>query len=175
RRVNPYGSAGWHGADIAVNRKRFRNAAKEKKTNPARRFGLARNSTSCKQRFNLRCKSHGSGDIRIIERLDPVRVTRKHQRTLVQVPDSEREHPPETVEHRFPHLGVQMKEDLCIGIGPKNASLSLEFASQCPVVVDFTIEYYDMLSIDALHRLGGPLRKVNNGKPSVGQANAFVR
>ena len=89
--------------------------------------------------------------LRVVERLDAEEVAGTEQLARIAVPDGEREHAAQTVEHAFAPRQIAREQDLGVGVGLELPTLRLELGSQIAVVVDLAVEH------DGEAALGGSL------------------
>ena len=89
--------------------------------------------------------------LRVVERLDAEEVAGTEQLARIAVPDGEREHAAQTVEHAFAPRQIAREQDLGVGVGLELPALRLELGSQIAVVVDLAVEH------DGEAALGGSL------------------
>ena len=89
--------------------------------------------------------------LRVIERLDAEEVAGAEQLARVAVPDGEREHAAQAVEHAFAPCQIAREQDFGVGVGLELPALRLELGAQIAVVVDLAVEH------DGEAPLGGSL------------------
>ena len=89
--------------------------------------------------------------LRVVERLDAEEIAGAEQLARIAVPDGEREHAAQAVEHAFAPCQVAGEQDLGVGVGLELPALRLKLGAQVAVVVDLAVEH------DGVAALGGCL------------------
>lgn len=81
----------------------------------------------------------------------PKKSRAQNQLATLLVPDGEREHAAQAVEHAFAPCQIAREQDFGVGVGLELPALRLELAAQIAVVVDLAVEH------DGEAPLGGSL------------------
>ena len=89
--------------------------------------------------------------LRVVERLDAEEIAGAEQLARIAVPDGEREHAAQAVEHAFAPCQIAREQDFGVGVGLELPALRLELGAQIAVVVDLAVEH------DGEAPLGGSL------------------
>src|SRR5262249_21651852 len=92
--VDVYERSGRKCAHFGICGEGLRHAAKQVEPDPSGGIGLSRNAAARHERLDLRSKAQCRPIIRIVQRLDPIWITRQHQLLLLAIPYTEREHAP---------------------------------------------------------------------------------
>jgi hypothetical protein len=109
----------------------------------------------------------------VVERLDAECVAGEEEGTLAVVPNSEREHPAQRVEHLRAAVGVQVQQNFRVALAAEGATLAFELASQFTIVVDLAVERDHVAPVGAVHRLRPARREVDDRQPPVSEADVL--
>ena len=78
------------------------------------------------------------------------------------------------MNHRLPAIGVEVQQDLGVGVGLEGIALGFELLAQLAVVVDFAVEGDAQAAIGSGHRLGTGGGEIDDGEAAVGEADALI-
>ena len=112
---------------------------------------LARVVRMLEDALDLGCEDEAAVLLRVVKRLDAEEVARTEQLARIAVPDGEREHAAQAVEHAFAPCQIAREQDLGVGVGLELPALRLKLGAQVAVVVDLAVEH------DGVAALGGCL------------------
>ena len=79
----------------------------------------------------------------VVERLDPVAVSREHEPPLARVPERDREHPPQPLGEAQPPLLVRVHQHLGVAVRAKAMTRAHELVRELLVVVDLAVLHDD--------------------------------
>lgn len=114
---------------------------------------LARDSRMLQQGLQFRTENQGPVVPVVVQRLYADVVARQEQALVFFVPDGEREHPVNFLQHVHAVLGVGVYQGFGIATCLKRMSERRQFLAQRGEIVDFTVEYDSDVSITAEHGL----------------------
>src|SRR5689334_19509776 len=106
--IDPNYASGGHRANRLIDREWLGDAPGQIEPSNTGRFLEPRYTTAGKQRLDLGGRAYRPAIIRVIERFNSVRISRKQHRVLARVPQRKREHPAEFMNHLFTEVFIQM-------------------------------------------------------------------
>ena len=151
--VDQLGVPGGQRTDFAIQRKRFGHAAPQVKTDDPRRFRIARDVTAGQQRLDLAGEPKGPAIVCGVQRFDAVGIARQEHRARRAVPQCKGEHAAQRVHHRLAVAGIEVKQDLGIGIAGEARAAGFELAAQLRIIVNLAVERHPVAAIGTGHRL----------------------
>ncbi len=167
-------TAGGHGANRPVHRERLRHAAAQKETGDSRGIARRRYRAAREQGLDLRRDAHRRAVVRVVQRLDPVRIAREEHRSRALVPDAEREHSAKLRQHRRSVAAIKAQQHFRIGRRLELLACRGELVAQLAVVVDLAVEHDRQIAFPAVHRLIGAIADIDDRQTAVSETDAAV-
>src|SRR5262249_9189330 len=170
--LDAYERSGRKRAHFAVCGEGLWHAAEQVEPNPSGGLGIPRDAAARHEGLDLGSKAQCRPIVRIVQRLDPIWITRQQQLLLLAIPYTEREHAPSLAEHLVAQLSIEVQQDLGIRIAPECVALRLQSGPQRAIVVDLAVESNDQPAIRSLHWLGAARRQIDNREAAMLEADS---
>ena len=116
------------------------------------------------QRLQLGTKGEAAILFGVIERLDPDRIARKRQATLLAIPDGDGEHAVQTGPRIVAPFAIGRQDRLGVAVRVKAVATPRQILAQRRVVVDFTVEDDGKTTVGRFDRLMSA-RDVDDAEP----------
>ena len=160
-------------ANAAQDRTRRRHVLVREVQRQARQIELTRHVGMFQERAQLRTEHELIRQERVVERLDAEPVPRQHQRARRPVPEREREHAFEPVQHADAELLVAVDDHLGVGTRRERVSVRPELRGQLTIVVDLAVVDDPDATVLAGHGLM-PGREVDDLKASHAESRRTI-
>ena len=98
-------------------------------------------------------------------------VAHQQQLSLERIPKGKSKHSPQLLHACRPVLFVEVKNDLCVGIGLKLMSLTFQIGPQFEEVIDLTIKDDPDSAVFVAHGIAAAFRQVDYGQATMAQAH----
>jgi hypothetical protein len=155
-----------HLEDAAEHRERGRRRQEREVVVDGARLDVGRDIRMPEQRLDLRREQEARARPGEVERLDPDTVARQDQAALLRVPDPDREHAVDALEHRGAPLLVAVDDHLGVGVvGLEDVAAGEQLLAQRQVVVDLAVEDDLDAAVLVRHRLVRRRREVDDREP----------
>ena len=139
-----------------------------------RRLGRGVDAAAGQERLHLGGDAQRQAVVGDVKRLDAEGIAGEEQPALLGVPDRERIHAAQPVQHRRPMAGVKREDDLGVGIGGECHALALERVAERAVIVDLAVIGDVKAAVGGCHRLGGGIGEIDDRQAPVGEPDMAV-
>jgi hypothetical protein len=186
----PVGAGLWRGGVAAAEQKRMRrrqapdggvdrgrigHVAERQEIVDGCRVEAARYAGQRQQGRDLGCEGPAAiGQARIVQRLLAQAVAREQELATNPVPQGEREHPVQAVQHADAPGPPAEQDRLRVGAGKEAVALGLELTSEVGMVVDLPVEGDHHFAIGRRHRLGAA-SEVDDREATMAEAHMRLR
>ncbi|MCU0669812.1 MAG: hypothetical protein MUF70_10720 [Myxococcota bacterium] len=158
--------------DAAQQRLAARRPQERQVVGHGRDVELVRDLGDAQQRLDLRGEVDALAVDPVVEGLHADVVAGEQELALARVPDREREHAVQILEHVDAALFVEVDQDFRVGVAAEAVALALERLAQVLEVVDLAVERDLDRAVLVAHRLPGGVREVDDRQTPVPEADA---